>query len=383
MKEIFDLPTSFENWDHFDRIVPIMDKNTLRSVLNCVSLSSSQAKSFVWRSTGGSTGEPFRFPTYSEEIRSAALDIWLGRARLGIDPDDPLFLLWGHAHLMGSGFKGLVNQVKRHLSDALLGYTRVSAYNLSEADLATAYRRLLSACPSYVVGYSSALDRFARFNAKYSEEIAALNLKAVVATAESFPAVDSRSRISAVFGAPVFMEYGSIETGPLAYERTDNSFDVFHVRHRLSCRGGTGPNSNEILVTSLGVRAMPLMRYALGDLAVVSSENLVDGSILKLHRVIGRCNDIVLLPNGSTIHSEAFTHCVRDLTGIEIFQIVAPNGKWPWLRYVAQADLPKNTTDEIRRRLAVISPELVQMRLERVDDLPLSIAGKHQMVVQT
>ena len=40
------------------------------------------------------------------EARVAELDHWLGRSRLGIEPADRLFLLWGHAHLFGSGLNG-------------------------------------------------------------------------------------------------------------------------------------------------------------------------------------------------------------------------------------------------------------------------------------
>ena len=260
LKTTFELPDVFDSWEQFDRVVPVMDKRTLGSVLCRVDFSSTE-EAIVWRATGGSIGESFRFPTYPHEHYAAGLDIWLGRGRLGIGSAERLFLLWGHAHLLGRGLEGTLNKVRRRVNDALLGYTRVSAYDLSRADLLAARRVLLSARPSYAVGYSSALDRFARVNTEHADAIADLGLKAVIATAEGFPAADSRERIGSTFGAPVFMEYGAVETGPLAYERLGGGFDVFYFRHRLSRRGGIGPNAEEVLVTSLDVRAMPLMRY--------------------------------------------------------------------------------------------------------------------------
>jgi phenylacetate-coenzyme A ligase PaaK-like adenylate-forming protein len=383
IRDAYGIPEGFESWHHFDSIVPVMDKRSLRAALNCVSSGTSHDRNVIWRATGGSTGEPFRFPTYHEEHAAAALDIWLGRSRLGIDPEEPLFLLWGHAHLLGSGFKGKVNRLRRRVSDALLGYTRASAYDLTDEALAAACDSLLVARPAYVVGYSCALDRFARVNAGRASEIASISLKAVIATAEGFPMQDSRERVSATFGAPVFMEYGTVETGPLAYERSDGRFDVFHVRHRLSLRGGTGPAADEILVTSLDMRAMPLMRYAIGDLVVTDPGHVAEGSVLGISRVIGRCNDMVELPSGAQLHSEVFTHCLRDIPTIDRFQVVVPqDGGWPRLRYVAKAILPDGAIAEVRRRLAVIRPELATMALEWVEDLPLSVSGKHRMVVE-
>ncbi|MEO1102238.1 MAG: hypothetical protein AAFW98_00665 [Pseudomonadota bacterium] len=357
-----------------------MDKTRIKPILATVPDSAMPGVTF--RSTGGSTGEPFRFPVAPEEANHAALDIWLGRRRLGITPADPMFLLWGHAHLLGSGFRGAINKMRRQVSDRLLGYTRVSAYDLADEDLQLAGDRLIADKPFYAVGYSSALDRFARVNADRARDFATLNLKAVIATAEGFPRADSRAVIGATFGAPVAMEYGAVETGPLAYEdpATGNGFAVFHIHHRLTLRGGDGPAAGEVLVTSLTPRALPLMRYALGDLAVPGAIT-PDGGITQIARVIGRCNDVVTLPTGANIHSEAFTHCMRDMSGIAAYQVVAPQGDWPRLRYAAPHELPKDATQTVRRRLAVVDPALAEIALERVDSLPLSVAGKHRMVV--
>jgi len=380
MAKTQNLPDRFASWAEFDAITPVMDKNRLRQTLSRVESVNGRVQ---WRATGGSTGEPFNFPVWPEEGKVSGLDIWLGRSRQGIRPDDPVFLLWGHAHLLGTGLKGALNKVKRSAYDRLLGYTRVSAYGLSPAKLTVGCDQLLSRKPRYVIGYSSALDRFARHNSDRADDIAKLNLKAVIATAESFPRSDSAEVISRTFGAPVVMEYGAVETGPLAYQDHHGNYPVFHAHHRLSLRGGEGPTANEILVTSLYPRALPLMRYALGDLAEVAPGDIEQGSLMRLRRVMGRCNDIVTLPNAAVVHSEAFTHCVRDIPEINAFQVVIGKGAWPRIRYAASADLPDGTKAEIRRRLSCVHEGLEGTAFERVDDIALSIAGKHQMVVKS
>ncbi|QYJ00063.1 hypothetical protein KUV46_12020 [Thalassovita mediterranea] len=375
-----NLPECFASWDDFDARAPVMDKRQIRKALENAGATSGNVN---WRATGGSTSEPFRFPVWPDEASSSALDIWLGRERLGISPADPAYLLWGHAHLLGSGLRGAINRLKRTILDRALGYTRVSAYALTPASLETAWQQLMEHKPRYVIGYSSALDRFARHNADRAPEIAKLKLKAIIATAEAFPRADSAEVVSRTFGAPVAMEYGTVETGPLAYQDIDGSYPVFHARHRLSLRGGDGPDANEILVTSLYPRALPLLRYALGDLAETDPEDIKCGCVLRLRGISGRCNDIVNLPNGSAVHSEVFTHCVRDIADIEAFQVVAADGVWPRLRYVSSMDLSIEASSEIRRRLALIDRAMGNTELERVDAIPLTVAGKHRMIVES
>jgi phenylacetate-coenzyme A ligase PaaK-like adenylate-forming protein len=375
-----NLPERFASWAEFDARTPVMDKKRLRQSLAKVESTTDKVQ---WRATGGSTGEPFNFPIWPEEAQTSGLDIWLGRARLDIHPDDPAFLLWGHAHLLGEGVKGAINRIKRGASDRLLGYTRVSAYALTPAKLTAGCDRLLARKPSYIIGYSSALDRFARHNSDRADDIAKLNLKAVIATAESFPRSDSAEVVSRTFSAPVVMEYGAVETGPLAYQDHDGIYRVFHAHYRLSLRGGEGPAANEILVTSLYPRALPLMRYALGDLAEVAPGDIEQGSLMRLRRVVGRCNDIATLPNAAVVHSEAFTHCVRDIPELEAFQVVIGDGTWPRIRYTASADLPDSAVSEIRRRLSLIDKGMEETAFERVDDMALSVAGKHQMMVKS
>lgn len=377
LQQRFDLPAQFASLDAFDDRVPVMGKQELRAVIAGASAGQTPA---AWRSTGGSTGEPFRFPTWPEEHANAALDIWLGRRRLGIEPSDKLFLLWGHAHLLAAGWRGGLNKLRRRISDRLLGYVRCSAYDLADAHLARACDLLLRARPRYVVGYASALDRFAKANMSRSRDISALNLRAVIATAEGFPNAASRELIARCFGAPVFSEYGAVETGPLAYEDASGVHRVFWAHYRLT-RRGAGPDANEVLVTTLYPRALPLMRYALGDLVDAEPAAGSGAGLSRIRRVVGRCNDIVSLPNGGTIHSEAFTHCMRDLPGVHAFQVVAAPQAWPRLRYEAESDLDAGAIGEVRRRLAIVDPSLADTPVERAARIARSVAGKHRTVV--
>ena len=381
LQEEFGLPDQFNSWDEFKERTPIFSKPMLREILDTGSAEMSR-RDFIWRSTGGSTAEPFSFPVFKQETRGASLDIWYGRSLLDIRPSDRLFLLWGHAHLFGSGLEAVIKRAKRDVFDFMLGYTRHSAYDTGEFELRRAADRILSKRPDYLLGYSNALAKLARVNSDRADDFAAIKMKAVIATAEGFLDQTARNDVGEILGAPVAMEYGTVETGPIAYEGgTELGYQVFWARHRLELRGGDGPNANELLVTSLFPRALPLFRYALGDLAAFVDTDKQPSPIQNLKGIVGRKNDIVVSPGGIELHSEAFTHCLRDIDSIRSYQIVTSPNSNPWIRYEAKVELSESKKNQIRSRLARLDPLLNDLRFERVEKIPLTSAGKHKMVL--
>jgi phenylacetate-coenzyme A ligase PaaK-like adenylate-forming protein len=376
MKQRLGLPVRFDSWASFEAAVPVQGKPALVETIRAAAAADEPV---IWRSTGGTTAEPFRFPVFPSEAAEAALDIWLGRARLGIGPNDRLFMIWGLSHLFGVGAKGVIAKIKRRLSDWALGYTRWSAYQLSAEALDRACTALTRSHAAYVVGYSSALDRFARQNLSRMPEIHRLKLRAVIATAEGFPSSDSRERVEACFGAPVVMEYGSVETGPIAYERRGGGYDVFWPHHRLELGPRHEDGTAELIVTSLHPRALPLLRYAIGDR--VRPGLGADDWPAAFAAVTGRCNDAVIAPGGRIIHSEAFTHVLRDLQGVRRYQVVRRGDLRPPMLRLEADEVSDATVALIRSRLAKIDPLLADSVLERVDGIQTSIAGKHRMVV--
>lgn len=377
MQTRLGLPDRFSGWDEVSALVPIQRKPDLRIDLAAV---AEPPAGMLWRATGGTTAEPMRFPVFPDETEVAGLDIWLGRDRLGIAPDDRLFMIWGHSHIFGTGVKGMIARWRRQASDLALGYRRWNAYRLSDVDLRLAADALLRSGARYVIGYSTALDRFARANPDRAPAFARMGLKAVIATAEGFARSDSRAVIAACFGCPVVMEYGAVETGPIAYQRAGGDYDVFWRHHRLELSGPTGPDgARELLVTCLYPRAVPLIRYAIGDLAAPGPDGVLTG----LQAVVGRCNDHIELPDGTPIHSEAFTHVVRDLPAIRAYQIVRRRSTaLPLIRIEASQPLSAPADATLRERLARIHPLLADVVVERTDFIPPSVAGKHQMVVE-
>lgn len=374
-------PTHFESIEHFTATIPSLDRRTLSQ--NVTDYCTKEPKAERFRMTGGSTAEPIKLPAWNCELKQVAASQWLGRSWQGVSPSDRLFLLWGHSHLLGSGLKGKINALKRQFADLALGYCRASAYDLSRQVLMEAGERLIGFAPSYLYGYSVALDQFARANTDKRDALRNLNLKCIQATAERFPSAESKGIIEDIFGCPVVMEYGAMETGQIAATAPGgNGYRVYWRDYLLEgIRQEDG--NHKVLVTSLYPRATALVRYEIGDTIQLHSgaadlRHAV--SIKEFLEVGGRCNHGVCLPDGTFFHSEVFTHCVRDLKVIEAYQVVQ-QGAHLQLHYLGSRDLMEHEASATRSRFMKVDRRLGDVELVRVSQLRKNAAGKTQMVV--
>jgi phenylacetate-coenzyme A ligase PaaK-like adenylate-forming protein len=372
------LPEKFSSWEEFRRLMPVIDRKTMQSRHGEFS-DSTKAPDFL-RTTGGSTAEPIQIPAWNSEVEHGNRNFWYARSWFGVTPADKLFLIWGHSHLLGSGLVGQINRLTRETKDKLLGYCRCSAYDLSETAMKNAGDALLAFRPAYLLAYSVALDRFARANAHRKDEFRQLGLKVAIATAECFPRSDSAEFISDILGSPAAMEYGAVETGVVAHQHPTGNFKVFWRHYFLDgCESETLLGCYEVFLTSLYPRCTPLVRYKIGDLISNDPNDLTFDQAFG--RVIGRCNDWLALPDGGRVHSEAFTHAVKECPFVVSFQVVQRDNGEIQFRYVSAARSEPNEP-EVRRRLGTIHPALREVSLQQVPSIPQTIAGKTRTIVR-
>ena len=372
------LPTSFASLEEFSSVVPSIDRATLDHSVAEISLRPGRAD--YWRKTGGSTSEPLRLPARRSEDDVTGARAWFARRWFGIEPSDRLFLLWGHSHLLGDGMSGWIGARKRALKDLCLGYVRHSAYDLSDESLRAAGELILRHRPAYIVGYSGALHRLAVVNHDRRAPLRELALKVVIATGESFPFPDSEQLIAETFGAPVAMEYGAVETGVVAHQHPGGDFRVFwDTCYVEGIESANHSGSYEILVTSLYPRLVPLLRYRLGDLVTPLPGTM--GLERGFSRVIGRCNDTITLRDGSPVHSEAFSHVLRDIDQIVAFQVVQHADREIVVDYIAGSPLSGEVVAEARRKLNRIDACLATTAFRHVERLQTSPAGKTKRIM--
>ncbi len=371
------IPGSISSWEEFFELFPVLRREDIRS--NGGEMANTKRKPDFKRTTGGTTSSPIRLPAWSSELTYTRPDRWMARTRYGIQPHDRGFIIWGNLQDLGSGIRGAMDRLRVSLYDKAAGDCRLSAYDISEERMKEGAQRLIRHKPDYVLAYSMTMDAFARANAHLGKELRSLGVKAVIGAAEGFPDQDRVRMIGELFGCPVAMEYGSVETGLMAHTLPDGTYAVFWRNYFIeACDEGPG-GARILRVTSLYERCFPLLRYEIGDVIELSGNGAQYG-LRGFDKVMGRMSSYVLLRDGTKIHTAALKHCVGYIEGVPTYQIVRGRDGLT-LNLLHEGELPKPVEEHIRTRLCRVHPLLADVRIAAVATLVQTAAGKTPVVV--
>jgi phenylacetate-CoA ligase len=369
-------PRDFDSLDEYRARVPVLTRQTLLD--QAAHFKRSQAPDLAV-TTAGSSGNPVRLGCWKDEATAnTAVNQWAGRLQNGMQPQDPVLLLWGHSHLLGTGLAGRMRGQRRKFNDWLLGYCRLDAYHVDGTTASGYYEAAMRFRPKVVIGYACALDLWARHCLAKGTNLAACGVKLGIACSEMFPKPDSREIIGQFLGAPVVMEYGGVEFGVVAYQLgSGGDYRVFWSSHLIEVNEEAG---GELLVSSLTDRYVPLFRYKNGD-ACEGPEERPGGSVLSFKAVKGRVNDTLTMPDGRIVHSVAIFHCIHQEPVWAIQLVKARNGQITKIRVVA-SQLPDEALARIRKRLGDVHPDLAQCPVELLPDLGTNRAGKRRWILE-
>ena len=240
-------------------------------------------------STGGSTGEPTRFPMSNTEFDEIYANMLLGRGWSGLQSFQKTALFWGHSHLFGTGFRGKMNQNVRLLKDAIMNIKRFNAYDMSIDQLKSQLLALYHSKPEVIIGYSSCLFKLAKFIIEQQvRSNINWNLKSIIATSETLTKSEA-AIIEAAFHVPVIQEYGSAEAGVIAYTAPPKGhfkifWDSFH------CLADA---DHSLKITPLYDRSFPLINYQTDDIIKSNIDLRITNSVLEFESIEGRRQHIL------------------------------------------------------------------------------------------
>jgi phenylacetate-CoA ligase len=271
------------------------------------------------KETSGSTGVPL--VVYVDERshqhkRACTLlaDEWSGW-RFG----ERVAKLWGDRGNLRRGCRGW-------LRNALLErITYLNTLQVTGSALGEFAAKLRRAPPSLIFGHAHSLYLFAEY---VRSEAITLRPRGIISTAMVLHSWQ-RHTIEEVFGCAVTNRYGCEEVSLIACECEHH--DGLHVNadgvYVELLRDGrpVGPGEpGSIVVTDLTNRAMPLLRYQVGDVAAWSERACPCGRGLPLlARVEGREADYVVTPAGELISGISLTdHFAVHIPGVAQVQIV-------------------------------------------------------------
>jgi phenylacetate-CoA ligase len=304
------------------RRLPALTKEDIRRNLHFDLLSDRyDATRMLPITTSGSTGEPLTLYADKTQLEMRWATTLRNIEWTGYRFGDRQVRLW-HATL---GMSRL--QVFKERLDALLTRrTFFPAFEMNEHTIDRYVAFLRQKRPTLIDGYAEAFNLIAAYLRE--RRIEGVQPKGIISSAQTLSR-DSREVIEHAFGAKVFDKYGSREFSGIAHECEAHrghhvnaeSYIVEIVRDGRPAKPG---ETGEVLVTDLNNTAVPLIRYALGDLATATDEVCPCGRGLPLIGDIqGRVQAIIIGTNGCFLPGTFFAHLLKDYGHIlKQFQVV-------------------------------------------------------------
>ena len=355
-------------------LFPVIDKTVIKGRYNdFVSASLAGLGSLRYSQTGGTTGEPLRFPKDAGMRSSAQAAMMRFLDWMGVGIEEPKLLLWG-APIVDHGIgKRIRHAALRFLTNTV----QINPFGITQSSVGSLTHLFKRYRPALVHGYCLAIYELARW---FETEGLTFEVKAVSTTVE--PLFDEyRDVLRRVFHCEAFDQYGCGEAEAIAMEcASHNGLHVTEERVLLEL-----DDQHRVVVTDLDNLAFPFIRYRNGDQAIASERKCPCGrQAMLLKRILGRIGDTICGPSGRRVHPEFFTHLINE-TGISYrtrlrrYQVIQENPDRLVWKLAAE---PLRDTDrywlieEVRRYLGDVEVEIIQ-----VDDIPANKSGKFQYVI--
>lgn len=334
---------------------------------------------YNWSNTGGSTGEPFYFPSmhtpmHYENIHELMLYHDMGR-------------IWPTRVLSIDGSK-----VDKELRAKDIYYCKkeydmngnlhLSTLYMNDSTLPYYINNLNTLRPRFLRGYPSGIIELAKYINENKPKLK-FKLKGIYMTSESFTSDDALF-VEQVFHCPVWGQYGHTEMGVFAVRKPKSDVykcsplygytEVINDGKQVAV-GETG----EVYVTSFTQRGVPLIRYATGDKAIYGGREK-NGTVI-LNKLLGRTKDFIVDYDNKKRylvgfifggHLEAFKHIShwqiqQEKPGEVTILIVKGSGY----------------TDETEKQIVdLFLNQHVQINIKYVNNIEKTTAGKQLFIIQ-
>lgn len=290
------------------KTLPIVDKHYIRKNFQDFTATFVDQNWKSWHNTGGSTGEPFRFPIggnnhfdlngekfcqallYKKMIGTYKCNISSVDGRRVSLEDQNNNIYWGkNQYSFPYG--------KNHYSTMYLNSDTFKYYieNLNKEQ------------PEILRGYPSGINELARL-IKATETKIKFKLKAIYLTSENI--LDEQiTLIHEVFNCPIWGQYGHSEASIFAIrypeEKRYHCLPIYGYTEIINPDGSHVKEGEigEIVVTGFQNSALPFIRYRTGDLGEYGGTK---NGVVFINKLMGRSNDFIINKNNEKIYLVGF-----------------------------------------------------------------------------
>jgi phenylacetate-CoA ligase len=362
------------------QLPPLTKVELQESFARLVSEGVSRERALV-NSSGGSTGDPVNFLQDRNFVAESLATAFISDRMQGWDFGVRRALLWGSPKECGG-----VSSAKSRLSAYLNNENWHDSFNMGLGEMQRFHEQLMIFQPDNILAYASSIHLFARF-LKEARLRPKYPLRSIISSAETLTDA-MRAEVEECFSVPVYDRYGSREVGTIASEcdqhvglhlhMLDHYVEVvdFETGQRVWDKPG------RVLITLLTNYAMPLIRYDIGDVGVLTKDFCPCGRSTRLvKKLLGRSSDFVVSPLGRLIHGEYFTHAFYGHRGIRQFQFVQETATCYLVRIIKSGEFQPSSLEAIEHDMELVLGRSAKIRFEFVENIPPAPSGKWRFTI--
>ena len=329
--------------------------------------------------TGGSTGVSLNllFDEHCQKLRNGAQIF--ADSFSGWKPGVRVAAIWGNPPIA----KTIKQKVRAFLLDRMIYLDTMDLNATSMGNFVTRWRQFK---PEMIFGHSHSIYIFAKYLTE--QGITDLRPRGIVAT--SMMLLDhERDAIEQAFQCKVSNRYGCEEVGLIAVECEKHQGMHINSSHIiLECldehNQPVAPGqAGKLVITDLNNFGMPLIRYRVEDVGVLSTRKCSCGrNTPLLERLEGRVADFLKKPGGGQVAGVSLVErTLTKIPGIEQMQLVQEQLHEILINRVKGPEYTPNTDIQLIAEFREVFDESVNLVIRDVDKIPQEKSGKYRFSI--
>jgi len=358
--------------------LPVLSKEQVRENADALLADGYDGKKVVSINTSGTTGKTLKIFVDHDSRRYGYAFFSRLKRWAGIDCKRPNVTFAGRTFIHPETDRPPFWRRNLKMNNWLF-----SSYHLSPGNLASYVDKLQDISPHFIDSYPSSIYTLASYMLK--NNVTVVRPKAIITSSETL--LDyQRQVIETAFHCPVFDQYGCAEQVVFISQCEHGSYHIhpeFGYVEFLRQDGSQADPGEEarLICTGFTNRAMPLIRYDIGDTAVFAKEQscACGRNFPVVEKIIGRTDDILVLRDGRRVGR--LDPVFKGLVSIKEAQIVQTDLDTIVLKIVPGANYNRQEADvvvgELKKRLG----NQVAIEVQVVQEIPRTSSGKFRAVI--
>lgn len=356
---------------------PLLQKETVRTMASDLVSSTLPTSNLVPLNTSGTTGKSLK--VYVDIPSRRACYCFTSRFHqwAGLPDSRHNVTFGGRAIVPRTQNKNIFWRYNAAMDNYLF-----SSYHISDESLPFILEKLRRIRPRFIEGYPSAAFLLARYILENKIEID--SPKAIITSGETL-LENQREMIEKAFSCAVFDQYGCTEQALFVSQCERGSYhvhpefgivEILDENGRQQERGKVG----RVVCTSFMNRAMPLIRYDLGDSAAWGKEKCDCGrSFPVIEKIYGRQEDFIKTPRGDLVGR--LDPIFKGLDSIKLAQIIQTKLHEITVKIVPGKNYSKADGVVVKQELQKRVGQEMEIELKIVDEIKITNNGKFKAVI--